>query len=167
MFGKTMSIPDELISNWFELCTDVPMTEVRSMLEPGKNPRDAKVRLGREIVALYHGSAAADEAVQYFVDTFSKRQQPVEAEEAEIPSNCFADRTHHTDRPKEGDPPIILLPNLIAELGMAKSNGAARDLITAGAVALDGEKITTFRVPYDDVKGKTLKVGKHQFRKLV
>ena len=50
-----MSIPDELIKNWFELCTDVPMDEVAVMLSEGKNPRDAKMRLGKEIVALYHG----------------------------------------------------------------------------------------------------------------
>src|SRR5579862_1750663 len=86
MFGKTMSIPDELISNWFELCTDVPLPEVAEMLAPGRNPRDAKVRLAKEIVGLYHGTAAGNEAEFYFIETFSKRQQPVEAEEAAIPS---------------------------------------------------------------------------------
>jgi tyrosyl-tRNA synthetase len=153
MFGKTMSIPDELIRNWFELCTDVPLTEVDSMLEAGKNPRDAKVRLGKEIVALYHGEQSADEAERYFVETFSQRKQPVEAEEASIPSDL-------------GDP--VLLAALIAVLGVAKSNGAARDLIKAGAVSLDGEKITdpAVRLPVAELKGQTLKVGKHQFRKL-
>ncbi len=156
MFGKTMSIPDELIENWFELCTDVPMDEVKEMLAPGKNPRDAKVRLAKEIVALYHSPEASVEAENYFVETFSKRQQPVEAEEAAIPADLFADG-------------VLPLANLIGALEMAKSNGAARDLIKAGAVSLDGEKVTDPFAKHsaEDLKGKVLKVGKHQFRKLV
>ncbi|HVT13969.1 MAG TPA: tyrosine--tRNA ligase [Fimbriimonadaceae bacterium] len=154
MFGKTMSIPDELISNWFELCTDVPMDEVRGMLAPGKNPRDAKVRLAKEIVALYYSTGAADEAERYFVETFSQRKQPVEAEEASIPTDL-------------GDP--VLLPALISALGMAKSNSAARDLIKAGAVALDGDRVSDMnaRLAVAELGGKVLRVGKHQFRKLV
>jgi tyrosyl-tRNA synthetase len=153
MFGKTMSIPDELIPNWFELCTDVPLPEVKGMLGEGKNPRDAKVRLAKEIVALYHSAEAADEAERYFVETFSKRQQPVEAEEAEIPTDL-------------GDP--LLLAGLISTLGMAKSNGAARDLIKAGAVSLDGEKPSdpAARFTLDELRGKVLRVGKHQFKRL-
>lgn len=153
MFGKTMSIPDELIENWFELCTDVPMPEVKEMLKPGCNPRDAKVRLAKEIVALYHSAEAANEAEQYFIETFSKRQQPVKAEEATIP-------------PDLGDP--VPLANLIADLGMTKSNGAARDLIKQGGVSLDSEKVTDpfAKFPVIQLRGKVLKVGKHQFRKL-
>lgn len=156
MFGKTMSIPDTLIKNWFELCTDVPMSEVNEMLAEGKNPRDAKVRLGKELVALYHGEQAAEEAVQFFVQTFSQRQQVTEAEEKAIPAEVVV----------EGH---ISLPALIAAIGFAKSNGAAKDLIKAGAVALDGEKVTDLgaRFSPDELKGKILKVGKHQFGKLV
>lgn len=154
MFGKTMSIPDELIANWFELCTDVPLPEIKEMLTPGKNPRDAKVRLAREIVSLYHGSEAGGEAERYFVETFSKRQQPVEAEEAEIPPHLIEDG-------------YVSLPSLIVTLGLAKSNGAVKDLVKAGAVALDGEKITELRMSVDQLRGKVLKVGKHQFRNLL
>lgn len=153
IFGKTMSIPDELILNWFELCTDVPLDEVAGMLGEGKNPRDAKMRLGREIVALYHGDAAGDAAVAYFVETFSKRQQPVEAEEKAIPADL-------------GDE--FFLASLIGGLGMAKSNSAARDLIKQGGVSLDGEKFAdpAGRVTRGELVGKTLRVGKHQFAKL-
>ncbi len=154
MFGKTMSIPDDLIRNWFELCTDVPMSEVDGMLGEGKNPRDAKVRLGREIVALYHGDEAADGAVSYFVETFSKRQQPVEAEEKAIPAELGEE---------------FLLASLIGALGMAKSNSAARDLIKQGGVSLDGERFAdpAGRVLKANVVGKTLRVGKHQFARLI
>ncbi|CAN5376987.1 tyrosine--tRNA ligase [soil metagenome] len=151
MFGKTMSIPDDLILNWFELCTDVPMEEARSLLAEGKNPRDAKIRLGREIVALYHGPEAGDEAVQYFVETFSKRQQPVEAEEVSLPDGL-----------EEGG--FVSVPALIVALGLAKSNGDAKKLVAAGAVSLDGEKVSDLRVATP--RGKVLKVGKHQFRRI-
>ena len=154
MFGKTMSIPDDIIANWFELCTDVPLTEVAEMLSEGKNPRNAKVRLAKEIVALYHSAEAAEEAEKYFVDTFSKKQQPVDAEEATIPEDLIQDG-------------FVSLPGLISRLGLTKSNGHAKDLITAGAVALDGEKVSDLRLEHSKLVGKTLKVGKHQFRTLV
>ncbi|MBX3111916.1 MAG: tyrosine--tRNA ligase [Fimbriimonadaceae bacterium] len=156
MFGKTMSIPDDLIENWFELCTDVPMDEVRRMLGEGKNPRDAKVRLAKEIVTLYHTAEAADEEERYFVETFSKRHQPIEAEPAAIPPELSVDGA-------------VPLANLIAALGLAKSNGAARDVIKQGGVSLDGVKhVDPFgKVAVADLKGKVLKVGKHQFRQLV
>ncbi len=154
MFGKTMSIPDDLIGNWFELCTDVPLSEVAELTAEGQNPRNAKVRLAREIVALYHGEEAGAEAEQYFVDTFSKRQQPVEAEEVTLPDAAVADG-------------FVSIPALIVELGLAKSNGAVKDLVKAGAIALDGEKVTDLRMERDQVLGRVLKVGKHAFRKIV
>lgn len=205
MFGKTMSIPDELIVNWFELCTDVPMSEVYEMLgaeapsprneddrapfrgegvgggegseagpgspasaiprggtvgegenaspKPTKNPRDAKVRLAKEIVTLYYSAEAAEEAERYFVETFSKKTAVTDAPPAAIPADL-------------GDP--IGLAQLIAALGLAKSNGAAKDLMKAGAVSLDDEKVTDFgaRFGRDELVGKVLRVGKHQFRSL-
>jgi tyrosyl-tRNA synthetase len=154
MFGKTMSIPDELIGNWFELCTDVPLAEVAELTAAGQNPRNAKVRLAREIVSLYHGVEAGAEAEQYFIDTFSKRQQPVEAEEVTLPDAAVVDG-------------FVSIPALIVELGLAKSNGAVKDLVKAGAVALDGEKVTDLRMERDQILGRVLKVGKHAFRKIV
>jgi tyrosyl-tRNA synthetase len=151
MFGKTMSIPDELILNWFEYATDVPMDEARGLLGEGKNPRDAKVRLAKEIVTLYHSAAAADDAERYFVEAFSKRQQPVDAEEADIPADAWS----------EGE---VLVAPLIVGLGLAKSNGAVKDLVKAGAISLDGVKVEGLKIT--DPRGQTLKVGKHQFRKL-
>lgn len=154
MFGKTMSIPDDLIGNWFELCTDVPLDEVSSLTRPGANPRDAKVRLAKEIVTLYHSADDANGAERYFVETFSKRQQPVDAEEMEIPTDL--------------DDPIPLA-NLIVALRLAKSNGNARDLMKQGGVSLNDEKITDpfSKIERERLSGKTLRVGKHQFRKLV
>jgi len=156
MYGKTMSIPDALIGNYFELATDVPLEEVKALIEATPNPRDVKRRLAREIVGLYHGPAAAQEADDYFINTFSKRQQPVEAEEAKIPDSAVEDGQ-------------VVLAALIAGLGLAKSNSDARRHIQAGAVSLDSEKQTdpTAKLPIEDLVGKTLRVGKHQFRKLI
>ena len=153
MFGKTMSIPDELIPSWFELCTDVPLEEVARMLAGERNPRDAKMRLASEIVTIYHSDNAAKEAERYFVETFARRALPSEPEGAAIPATL-------------GDPAPLAM--LIAELGMAKSNSAARELIKAGAVSLDAERITDpmARIFVADLTGKVLRVGKHQFRKL-
>jgi tyrosyl-tRNA synthetase len=152
MFGKTMSIPDHLLSNWFELCTDVDMNEANALV--AANPRDAKVRLAKEIVALYHSKEAADEAEQYFIDTFVKKKTVTEAPDAKIPDD-FGD--------------VVPLANLIGTLGLTKSNSAARDLIKAGAVALNDEKVTDpmAKIERTALDGKVLRVGKHQFRKLV
>lgn len=160
MYGKTMSIPDEVIENWFELCTDVPLEEVRDLCEKARsglvNPRDVKRRLAREIVELYHSADAAEDADRYFLETFSQKKQPVEAPESEIPASAVG-----------GDG--VLLPALIAALGLAKSNSDARRLIEAGGVAIDGEKVSDPRRPWpaDELRGRVLRVGKHQFRKLI
>ena len=156
MYGKTMSIPDSLIENYFELATDVPMDEVKALMSDTPNPREVKRRLAREIVTLYHGNTASQEADDYFINTFSKRQQPVEAEEAKIPELLIEDGQ-------------VAIAALIATLGLAKSNSDARRHMQAGAVSLDAVKIgePTAKLDVAELVGKTLKVGKHQFRKLV
>lgn len=155
MFGKTMSIPDDIIENYFELATDVPMVEVKRLLKDTANPRDSKRRLAKEIVSIYHGPEAAQEADEYFVNTFSKRQQPVEAEEVSIPSAAIEDG-------------LVSIAALISGLGLAKSNSDARRHMEAGAVSLDTERVTDpkLRLSVAELTGKTLRVGKHQFRKL-
>lgn len=154
MFGKTMSIPDELIRSWFELCTDVSLVEVDRLLTPGLNPRDAKRHLAREIVSLYHGQDAGAAAEEYFTVTFSQKRQPDTAIEAALPDAAV----------EEG---FVNMPSLLVFLELAKSNGAAKELIRGGAVALDGEKVTDMRVSVDEARGRVLKVGKHSFRKIV
>ncbi|GIV02733.1 MAG: tyrosine--tRNA ligase [Fimbriimonadales bacterium] len=159
MFGKTMSIPDDLIVNWFTLCTDVPEAEIaeieRGMKEGKMNPRDAKLRLAKEIVREYHGEEAAQEAEHFFLNTFSKRELPEEVEECAIPADVVRD---------DG----VLMAALIHQIGLAASVSEARRLMQSGAVSLDGEKVTDPRtpLPLDSVAGKVLRVGRHRFRKL-
>ncbi|MBV6492006.1 MAG: tyrosine--tRNA ligase [Fimbriimonadaceae bacterium] len=159
IFGKAMSIPDEVMANWFELCTDVPLPEVERMMaecEAGQfNPRDAKRRLAREIVALYHSAQAAEEADRYFIEVFSKREQPAEAAETPLPPDLIQDGA-------------VSLPHLIHGLGLAKSVSAARDLIKQGGVSLDGEKFTDpfGKVEAEALRGRVLRVGKHRFAQI-
>lgn len=155
MFGKTMSIPDVQIKPWFELATDVPMNEVEEMLAEGKNPRDAKMRLAREIIALYHSVQEATAAQEGFIAQFAKGDLPEDIEEAAIPGELI----------EEGQ---VMIAPLMKELGMAQSNGAAKKLIQQNAVSLDGKKFTDplGKASVDDLRGAVLKVGKRQYRKL-
>lgn len=160
MFGKTMSIPDELMRNWFELCTDVPMDEVNQLVKSAEtgevNPRDVKRRLAKEIVALYHSAADAEAADQEFLTTFSARKGPTEIEERSIPAEALADGH-------------VLLPALMVAFGFAKSNGDARRLLQAGAVSLDGEKLTeqALKLPVNQMVGKVLKAGKLNYARII
>ncbi len=89
MFGKVMSIKDELIYNYFVLCTDLPIRDIESIkesIDSGKNPRDFKVNLAREIVALYHGEEKARLAEEKFDNTFSKGVIPEDVVEVAIAS---------------------------------------------------------------------------------
>ncbi len=160
MYGKTMSIPDQLIESWFTLCTDVPVSEIQeieSQISAGAlNPRDAKRRLAKEIVTLYHSAEAAAAADDYFINTFSKRSEPVDAPEAVIPAELVKDGA-------------LTIPALLTSLGITKSNGEARRLMAGGGVSLDGQRMTdpTQGFSVEALAGKVLRAGKHTFRKLM
>lgn len=159
MYGKTMSIPDSLIESWFTLCTDVPLTAVNQMVADMNsgtlNPRDAKRKLAMELVKTYHSPQAAQDADDYFVNTFSKREQPIDAPEASIPIDCV----------KDGNVSIV---HLLSALGLVASNGEARRLIIGGGVSIDGKKVEepTSSIAKDALVGKVLRAGKHKFRTL-
>lgn len=156
MYGKTMSIPDGIIENYFELATDVPMDEVRRLIADTPNPRDVKRRLAREIVSLYHDADAARSADEYFVETISKGRQPADAEEAKIPDSVIENG-------------LVNIGSLIASVGLAKSNSEARRSIKAGAVVLAGDTLHDewLKLPAHDLNGKILSVGQHRHRKLI
>lgn len=148
MFGKVMSIPDELIMEYFVHCTRVPMTEIGVMAEEiitGANPRDAKVRLAKEITALYHGADEAAKAEQYFIETFSKGVVPEDIAEVKA----------------EQDEKLI---EVIVRAGFATSNGDARRKVEQGGVSIDGEKVSDPQaVVGAEHAGKVMKVGKKDF----
>ena len=157
MFGKLMSIPDNLMSQYFELCTDVPVKEIKEMedgISGGKlHPMDVKKRLGREIVTIYHDGAAAVEAQGEFERVFSSRELPTDIPTVKITASVLKDRK-------------IWAPKLLSMTGTASSNSDARRLIDQGGVSLDGVKITDSNADVEIVDGQVLRVGKLKFVRL-
>ncbi|MDP3948653.1 MAG: tyrosine--tRNA ligase [bacterium] len=144
MFGKIMSVPDKLVRKYFTLCTDVSETNI-GKLEKELKPRDFKVRLGSEVVKLYHGGKAAKKAAKNFENRFAKKEFAGEVPELKL-------KTKKTTAIE-----------LVIYSGVAKSKSEARRLIEQGAVEINGE---TKKVLYEAIElkgGETLKIGKKNF----
>lgn len=158
IFGKVMSVADEMIEPYLELCTDVPAAEVKQMaadMAAGtRNPRDAKRRLAREIVALYHGAEAAEKADETFMGVFSgSRRQTREdyeavAEDIRVPESLRGKR--------------VWVSTALAELGLASSKGEARRLVEGGGVYVDEERVGDPRDEIELKAGMLVRVGKRR-----
>jgi len=147
MYGKSLSIPDELIYTYFELVTDVPVAELPAIKEKvATDPRNAKHDLAFAITKLYHGEEAAREARNHFEQTVINKQVPDDAPEFGL------------DSPKR-------IMEIIGELKFSPSNGETKRLIKQGGVSIDGEKVTDFglEVSVDSGAEKVLKVGKRKY----
>lgn len=157
MFGKTMSIPDNVMPMYFELCTDVPLDEIEEIkrgLQCGTiHPMDAKKRLGREILSIYHSAEAALKAQAEFERVFSQREVPEDMPEVVLGEGDL----------EEG---AIALFKLVLKAGMASSGSEARRLIQAGAVTIDGEKLTDPVASIVPTDGRILRAGKLKFARL-
>ena len=145
MFGKLMSIPDDAMRQYYTLCTAVPLDEVEQIL--AGHPMDAKKRLGREIVAIYHGADAATAAQSAFEQQFSRAEVPAEMPEIEIAV-------------KE----IGVVDLLVACFGGSKSE--ARRMVEQGAVAVDGDKIDDATASIETCDGMTVKMGKRRWARV-
>ena len=152
MYGKAMSIPDELMMRYFMLVTDMPIEEQEDMekrLESGElHPRDAKMQLARTIVRLYHGEEVALEAEEEFKRVFQQRALPTD-----IPEYAM-------DAPTEP----IFVPQFCTDAGLTASNGEARRSIKAGAFKVNGEKYTEENLTLEE--GMIVQVGKRKFIKI-
>jgi tyrosyl-tRNA synthetase len=149
MYGKVMSIPDEIMRRYFELCTDVAMAEVDRRLG-ADHPRDNKRWLAREIVKIYHGEAAATHADDEFVRVFSQKGVPDEMPSVEIAKSELEDGK-------------LYVIKLLVAAKLAPSNKEARRKVEQGAVSVNGEKV----VEVSNVAlsgGEILKVGRHHVR---
>ena len=129
MFGKVMSISDEVMKDWFTLLTRVPLAEVDALL--AGSLREAKARLGQEIAGFFHGAAAGQAARAEFDRRFRDKELPSEIPESAYPAGA----------PEGG----WLLPNLLKELKLVASTSDARRLIEQGAVKLDGTVVKDAR----------------------
>jgi tyrosyl-tRNA synthetase len=152
MYGKVMSIPDELIIRYFELATELPKEEIREierkMKEGILNPRDAKARLAKEIVKIYHGEEASIRAEEEFNRIFRNKELPEEVQEVII------------------NEPKIWIVKLLTLVGAAKSNSEAKRLISQGAVEINGSRIEDINMDIEIDKPFILRVGKHFFRRI-
>jgi len=159
MFGKLMSITDEMMGTYFELTTDVPLDEVRSLLESvaagSVNPKDVKRRLAREVVTIYHGAAAAQAADAEFERVHARHQVPDTMPEVEIPADAARDGR-------------VWICRLVALAGLAKGTGEARRLIEQGAVWLDDERCMSAEAELEHAKlpGSVIRVGNRRFVRL-
>lgn len=142
MYGKAMSLKDELVRTYFEIATDVPAKEVEQVLVG--HPKEAKMRLAREIVTMYHSKEAAEAAEKSFTATFSEGGVPSDVPEVAV---------------TEGAKYLEALSSL------GDSNSELRRLAEAGAISeVGGEVLKNLNLPV--VKTQTLRIGKHRFLKI-
>ncbi|WP_457755525.1 tyrosine--tRNA ligase [Thermodesulfatator indicus] len=153
MFGKIMSISDELMWRYYELLTDVPLDQIARWKEEaasGKiNPKDLKINLAKIIVAQYHSEEAAEKAAQEFEKVFAKGGLPEDIPQVEVPAG------------------EVWLPRFLKEQGMVKSTSEARRLISQGGVHLDGEKVRQEDILFEAGHEYVLRVGKKRFLKIL
>src|SRR5256885_5495472 len=151
MFGKVMSISDELMWRYYELLTDLSTDEinrVRTSAESGeRNPRDIKAELAKRIIADFHSADAAREAEEEFNRIFRSRQAPDTIDERALESGLWK------------------LPRLLVETGLAVSMAEARRLIEQGGVQVDGERITRndYELSLSAGRDSLVQVGKRKF----
>ncbi len=157
MFGKLMSIPDELMPNYFELLTHVPMDRVRDLTDTARaNPRDAKVTLARDIVDQYHGAGAGDTAEQEF---FRIHGRGMSGLPDEVPEHAVSG-----DIIEHGEVGVV---DLVVECGFAASRSEARRLVNERGVRLDGAVLDDANGRVAVRSGQVLQRGKRKFVKLV
>ncbi|MET0049915.1 MAG: tyrosine--tRNA ligase, partial [Candidatus Thiodiazotropha sp.] len=153
MFGKIMSISDDLMWRYFELLSFRPMSEIeswRAEVTAGANPRDMKVRLAEELVARFHDHEAAQKAHQAFVARFQKGQIPDEMPE------------HQLDSQGQGYP----IANLLKDVGLVSSTSEANRMIKQGAVRVDGEKVADSSLNIASGTTSVYQVGKRKFARI-
>jgi len=149
IFGKTMSIPDEIMMKWFDLLSLRPLEEIKKVdedIKGGANPRDAKIDLAMELTTRFTSEKEAEKAKDNFFKKFSSNELPSDIEEKEI---------SYTDMPA--------LPNLLKDLGMVGSTSEAIRLIEQGAVKIDQEKVTSKDQEVSFETKKLIQIGKKKF----
>lgn len=152
IFGKTMSVPDELILTYCELAGRMDsdeVTEFKKRLDGGENPRNLKMELGHAIVELYHGEKAAQAAEEHFKTVHQKKEVPDDIEEVKLSGEKWN------------------IVDLIFELKLAATKSDARRLVEGGGVKWEGEKLEDVKTEVELTKeGVLLQVGKRNFRRV-
>ena len=153
MFGKLMSISDDLMWRYFELLSFRPMNEIEGFKQEianGKNPRDIKFLLGEEIVARFHDAAAANQARENFIARFQQGAMPDDMPETTLAA-------------PDG---VLPIANLLKEAGLTSSTSEALRMIRQGAVKIDGEKVTDTKQQIASGTTHVFQVGKRRFARV-
>ena len=149
MFGKIMSISDEMMENYFTLLTDLPTEKIIELVDPDKtHPKEAKVLLGKTIVAQFYDGETAELAAKQFDKVFAQGQLPDDIPEVKISAE-----------------PIIASKLLLA-CKLVSSGGEAKRMIKQGAVEINSQRITDHNEQITPKDGMTIQVGKRKFAKL-
>jgi len=150
MFGKVMSISDDMMENYFTLLTDLPTQEIADLVDPDKtHPKQAKVRLGKTIVAQFYGDEAAESAAAEFDKVFARGQLPDEIEEVEIAAEPIA------------------ASKLLLACKLVSSGGEAKRMIKQSAASIDGEKLSDPNAEIIPKDGTIIRVGKRKFARVI
>jgi len=154
IFGKILSISDELMFRYYELLSDLSMQEIgqlRQDMEAGKiHPKAVKVQLAKELVARFHDQDAADAAERNFEQVFKKHELPEDLPEKELVVEAET----------------IWLPKLMQEAGLVKSTSDGRRMVKQNAVSVDGQKVTDIDTDISAKGTVLLQVGKRRFCKV-
>ncbi len=153
MFGKLMSISDDLMWRYFELLSFRPMAEIaqlRQQVEAGVNPRDIKFQLADEIITRFHNAAAATAAREEFIARFQKGAMPSDIPACTVP--CAESQ--------------LGLLSLLTQAQLTASNGEARRMLSGGAVKIDGERVDDPKTRIDAGSTHIYQVGKRRFARV-
>jgi tyrosyl-tRNA synthetase len=149
MFGKVMSISDEMMENYFTLLTNLPADKIAELTNAGKtHPKEAKVLLGKTIVTQFYSQLAADAAAEQFDKVFAQKQLPDEIEEITIAAGP------------------VMAGKLIFICKLVPSGSEAKRIIKQGGVEIDGRKISDPNEQITPKNGMTIQVGKRRFARL-
>jgi tyrosyl-tRNA synthetase len=149
MFGKVMSISDDMMENYFTLLTDLPAEKIAELTNSQKtHPKEAKVLLAKTIVSQFYDVKAAETAAEQFEKVFAQKQLPDEMPEIELPSEP------------------VSVKQLLVACKLVESGGDAKRMCAQSAVTIDGQKITDPNAQITPAGGMTIQVGKRKFAKI-
>jgi tyrosyl-tRNA synthetase len=149
MFGKVMSISDEMMENYFTLLTDVPAEKIAELVNPDKtHPKDAKVLLGKMIVSQFYDEKTAEAAAAEFDKVFAQGQLPEEIPEFALPAQA------------------ISVKQLLLACKLVETGGEAKRMIKQSAASIDGEKLTDPNAEVVPKEGSVIRVGRRKFARL-
>jgi len=149
MFGKVMSISDEMMENYFTLLTNIPSEKIAELVNPEKtHPKEAKVLLGKTIVTQFYNEEASDAAAAHFEKVFAQKQLPDEIPEFEL------------------TPEAISVKQLLLACKLVATGGEAKRMCTQGGVSVNGNKVTDPNAQIIPSDGMIIQVGKRKFAKI-